>query len=161
MSRAFIRESDQESASESLPERPVSQHPNFVTPEGLRQIESRIRALEAELQEAREQEDSAVVVRIARDLRYWRQRRASARVVEPAADPDSVRFGVAVTLRFRDGSERTFRLVGEDEADPAHGLVSWVSPLARGLIGKEIGDVVDVQGREAEIVRLEAPRPTT
>src|SRR5690606_12095703 len=123
---------------------------NFVTPEGLRQIESRIRDLEAELQAARAQEDNALCARVERDLRYWRQRRATARVVEPAASPDTVRFGVSVTLRFEDGTERTFRLVGEDEADPPQGLVSWVSPLAKALLGKEIGDMVDVQGRRAE-----------
>jgi|SRR5688572_23533412 transcription elongation GreA/GreB family factor len=154
MSRAFVRESQQD-ASESLPERPVSPHPNLVTPEGLKQIEMQIRTLEAERQTARTEEDASALARIARDLRYWNQRKTTARVVEPPVSPDAVRFGVRVTMQFADGSEKSFRLVGEDEADPARGLLSWVSPLAQALGGQNVGDTVIVMSREAEIVRLE------
>ena len=155
MSRAFVRESDQD-AVESLPERVISPHPNLVTPQGLRQIEEHIRALEAERQAARGGADAAALARIARDLRYWSQRRASARLVEPVAQPDAVRFGVEVSLQFEDDSERTFRLVGEDEADPARGLISWVSPLGAALMGHESGDIVDVMGKRAELVALKS-----
>jgi transcription elongation GreA/GreB family factor len=153
MSRAFVRESDQD--TESLPERVISPHPNFVTSAGLRQIEEQIRELEAARREAREQDDKAALARIERDLRYWTQRRVSARVVEPAAAPDTVRFGVKVTLESADGSRREYRIVGEDEAEPAQGRISWVSPLAVALIGTKLGDVVKFQGQDAEIVRLE------
>jgi transcription elongation GreA/GreB family factor len=152
MSRAFVRESDQAAA---LPERPVSEHPNFVTAAGLRKIEARILELEAARAAAKAGGDDAALAHAERDLRYWNQRRASARLVEPRSRPEVVRFGVRATLRFEDGAELAFRLVGEDEADPAHGLVSWVSPLAAALIGKAVGDEVEALGQSAEIVALE------
>ena len=156
MSRAFVKESDQEEVS-TLPERPVSAHPNFVTPSGLHQIEAQLRTLDGEREMARAADDKAALARVARDLRYWNARRANARVVEPAAaSPDTVRFGMQVTLRFEDGSERLFRLVGEDEADPPQGLLSWVSPVATALLGRAVGDTVSVLGKDAEIVRIEA-----
>jgi transcription elongation GreA/GreB family factor len=151
MSRAFVRESDQ---PEPLPERVVSTHPNLVTPAGMRKIEAQVHELEAARTESEAREDQEEVARIARDLRYWSQRRASARVIEPAAHPEVVRFGVKVTLRFQDGREQTFHLVGEDEADPPNGLVSWVSPLAEALIGHKPGDSVRALGSDAEILRL-------
>jgi transcription elongation GreA/GreB family factor len=154
MSRAFVRESDQD--AEPLPERVVSPHPNLVTSAGLKQIEEQIRELEGARRAARQQEDTAALARIERDLRYWTQRRVSARVVEPLAMPDTVRFGVRVTLESSDGSRREFRVVGEDEAEPPQGRISWVSPLAAALIGKKLGDVVTFQGQDAAIVRLEA-----
>lgn len=153
MSRAFVKETDD--AGEPLPELAVSPHPNFVTPAGLNQIAARVAALETELRAVRAAGDKALQKRVERDLRYWTQRRASARVVPPAAAvPDVVRFGVRVTLRFDDGEERAFKLVGEDEADPAGGLVSWAAPLGRALTGKAPGEVVTVAGRKAEISSL-------
>jgi transcription elongation GreA/GreB family factor len=153
MSRAFVKESDD--VGEPLPELSVSPHPNFVTPAGFAQIEARVAALEAELRAARTAEDKTLVARIQRDLRYWTQRRASARLV-PVLDepPEVVRFGVTVAVRFADGVERSFKIVGEDEADPAHGLLSWVSPLGRELAGKSPGDEIRVAGRLAEVVTL-------
>jgi transcription elongation GreA/GreB family factor len=153
MSRAFVKESDD--AGEPLPELSVSPHPNFVTPSGLALIEQRIAALGAELRAARDREDKALLARINRDLRYWTQRRASARPVPAAVGPlERVRFGTHVTVRFADGTERDFRIVGEDEADPARGLVSWVSPIAKALLGKGPGEDVEVPGRAAVIVGL-------
>lgn len=156
MSRAFVRESDQEEAG-TLPERPVSPHPNLVTPAGQQQIEAQVRSLEAELQAARAAGDTAAIARVSRDLRYWTQRRSTARVVEPVTSPPaSVRFGTRVTIAMEDGTERTYRIVGEDEADPAQGLLSWVSPVASVLIGRSVGDVVRLPvGGEAEVVRIE------
>lgn len=153
MSRAFVKESDD--AGEPLPELAVSPHPNFVTAAGRTQIEARVEALEAEVRAARAAEDKALLARINRDLRYWTQRRASARLVPAAAgEPDVVRFGAIVTVRFADGAQRVFKLVGEDEADPARGFLSWVAPLARALAGKSRGDEVSVVGQTAEIVTL-------
>ena len=153
MSRAFVKESDD--AGEPLPELAVSPHANFVTPTGFEHIAARVAALDAELLAAKGGADKALVARIQRDRRYWTQRRASARVVTPAPGaPAAVRFGIAVTLRFATGTERVFRIVGEDEGDPARGLVSWVSPLGRALTGKVIGDEVAVAGQPAEIVSL-------
>jgi transcription elongation GreA/GreB family factor len=151
MSRAFTRESDDDPGT--LPERPVSSHPNLVTPNGLAAIEARLRALESERAAARASGDSAQRARIERDLRYFTQRLATARVVAPAAAPDRVRFGVEVTLR-NDGVEQSFRLVGEDEADAARGLLSWASPLGQALLGHEPGDTVRFQDGELEILRV-------
>ena len=153
MSRAFTRESDDDPGT--LPERPVSPHPNLVTASGRAAIEAQVRALESERHAARTAGDASQRARVERDLRYWTQRLASARVVVPAAAPDRVRFGVRVTLRTAAGEEQSFRLVGEDEADAARGLLSWVSPLAQALLGQAAGDTVRFQTGELEILRLE------
>jgi transcription elongation GreA/GreB family factor len=153
MSRAFTRESDDDQAP--LPERALSTHPNLVTPEGLAALEARARALEEERQAARAAADRTLLHRIERDLRYFTRRLASARVVAPAVAADRVRFGVRVTLAAADGVERSYRLVGEDEADAARGLLSWVAPLAQALLGQAVGDTVRFQERELEILRIE------
>lgn len=153
MSRAFTRESDDDPGV--VPERAVSAHPNLVTPAGLAALEAQVRSLEGERSAARSAGDAAQRARIERDLRYFAQRLASARVVPPAAAPDRVRFGVQVTVRRAGGGEQSFRLVGEDEADAARGLLSWVSPLAQALLGHEPGDVVRFQSGELEILGLE------
>lgn len=154
MSRAFVKEQDD--APEDLPERPVSPDPNFVTAHGLQQIEAQVRALESAREQAREAQDKTALASIERDLRYWSQRKASARLVEPDPAPSVVRFGVRVTIRYEDaGEERSFTLVGEDEAAPAEGLISWASPIGRALIGARLGDEVALQGRRAEILALE------
>jgi transcription elongation GreA/GreB family factor len=153
MSRAFVRESDEDPAA--LPERAVSPHPNFVTPRGLAAIEARVRELETERQAARAANDAALRARVERDLRYWSARRASARVVGPAALTERVRFGMRVTLQLAGGARQVFRLVGEDEADAAQGLLSWMAPLAQSLLGREAGDTVPYQGVESQILSIE------
>jgi transcription elongation GreA/GreB family factor len=154
MSRAFVRENDGAEIPQDLPERPVSSHPNFVTARGLQQIEERIRELEAAREEPKRSEDKDALARVDRELRYWLQRKASAKLVEPETAPAKVRFGVRVTLLDEDGAERNYTLVGEDEADPAHGLISWISPIAQALIGAAVGDEVKLQGQSAEITKL-------
>ena len=154
MSHAFVRESDQE--AEALPPRPVSAHPNLVTAAGLKQLEERLRGLEEERAAARAAGDSGAVARFQRDAQYYAQRLSSARLIEPSGTPSVVRFGVRVVLRAADGAERIFRLVGEDEADPGSGLLSWVSPLAQSLLGRAPGDTVDFNGQPVQIERLEA-----
>lgn len=149
-----MRESDQDAAAETLPERPVSEHPNLVTAQGLRQIETQVRALEEERQVARAANESSELPRIARDLRYWTQRLATARLVAPLASLQSIRFGARVTLRLQDSTTREFQIVGEDEAQPARGLISWVSPLAEAMLGKAVGDTIEFQGHEVEITSL-------
>src|ERR1700752_4147077 len=125
MSRAFVRENDGAEVPQDLPERPVSSHPNFVTARGLQQIEDRIHELEAAREEPKRSEDKDALARVDRELRYWQQRKASAKLVEQEDSPVKVRFGVRVTVRFADGTDRSFTLVGEDEADPAQGTISW------------------------------------
>jgi transcription elongation GreA/GreB family factor len=154
MSRAFVKESDQDGA-EPLPERSISPHPNLVTANGPKMIDTQVRELESAREAAREVSDNAMVARIDRDLRYWRQRRATARVVAPPANKDRVRFGLRVSLRLEDGSDMAFRLVGEDEADPAAGLLSYASPIGETLMSQAVGDKVELMGRCAEIVAID------
>lgn len=154
MSRAFVKESDQDNGL--LPERVISSYPNLVTTRGLSLLETRVRALESERSTARQINDTAVLARIARDLRYFQARRESARPVAAPINPDLVRFGVTVRLRLSDKTEHKFTLVGEDEADPKVGLLSFVSPLAVSLLGREIGDEVSLSGQVAQIVALES-----
>jgi transcription elongation GreA/GreB family factor len=89
-----------------------------------------------------------------RELRYWTLRRSTAKVVEPAADKSKVHFGATVTVRRDDGRAQTFRIVGEDEAEPSHGTLSYVSPLARAVLGGSVGDDVEVPGGSATIAEI-------
>ena len=152
MSRAFVKEL--EDAVEELPDRPISPHPNLVTPEGLAHIEAEVARLQQEHAAAHEANDRAALARVARDLRYWTARRASAQLVTAPSDRSKVHFGATVRIVRDDGRRQTFRIVGEDEADPAHGTLSHVSPLARALFGKEVGDTVEVANSQAEIVEI-------
>ena len=155
MSRAFVRETEAQ-ITDPLPDRPISPHPNFVTTAGLAKIDARVRELTDAREAALATDDIATLPGIERDLRYWKQRRSSARIIAPPATPEIVRFGVSVELQFDDGSEKQFRLVGEDEADPAVGLLSWTSPVGATLIGRRLGDYLEVFGRRAEIVGMTA-----
>jgi transcription elongation GreA/GreB family factor len=155
MSRAFVRENDGAEVPQDVPERPVSSHPNFVTARGLQQIESQIHELAAAREAPKRSEDKDALARVDRELRYWQQRKVSAKLVEPETPPLKARFGVRVTLRHDDGTERSYTLVGEDEADPAQGLISWMSPIAQALIGHGVGDEVTLQGQRAEIIKLD------
>jgi transcription elongation GreA/GreB family factor len=152
MSRAFVKEMDD--GLEELPDRPVSPHPNLVTPEGLAAIESTLARLQEEHAAAQRSHDRAALATLARDVRYWAARRASAQVVPPPAAHDQVQFGATVTIARDDGRRQTYRIVGEDEADPAHGTISYVSPVAQALMGKAVGDVVRAGRSEAEIVEI-------
>src|SRR5262249_16543054 len=152
MSRAFVK--DLEDAVEELPDRPISAHPNLVTPEGLARIEAEVARLQQEHATAHEANDRAALARVARDLRYWSARRASAQLVTAPSDRSKVHFGATVSIVGEDGGRQPFRMVGEDEADPAHGTLSHVSPLARALFGKEVGDTVEVANSQAEIVEI-------
>ena len=153
MSRAFVKEPDG-GTPEPPPERPVSAHPNLVTPEGLAAIERELKRLDAARAAAVTAGDTAATALAQRDLRYWSARRASAQVVAPPADLSCVQFGATVTIERDDGRRQTFRIVGEDEADPARGTLSHVSPLARALFGKQVGDTIEVAQKEAEIVEI-------
>ncbi len=146
-----MKEPDGEAAGEELPERPVSPHPNLVTAEGLVHIEAEIARLQQEQAAAQTADDRTALARAARDLRYWNARRATAQVVAPPTNSTQVHFGSTVTIVREDGRRQTFRIVGEDEADPAHGTLSHASPLARALFGKQVGDTVQAGQSEAEI----------
>jgi len=153
MSRAFVKEQEDASAEE-LPGRLISEHPNLVTKEGLRQIEAEVKRLTAEHAAAQAAEDRTLAAATARDLRYWTSRLQSAEVVTPPPDPDHVHFGSTVTIARDDGRRQTFRIVGEDEAEPAKGTIPYVAPLARALVGRAVGDVVRLGDGEVEVLEV-------
>ncbi len=152
MSRAFVSEAAAEASAAILPERPVSAAPNLVTPRGLKLIDAELARLQRLLEGSAP--DDPMRAAVARDLRYWRARQASAQLVVPAAaEPVEVAFGTRVSIR-RGAAVSTYTIVGEDEADPPKGLLSWTSPLARSLMGSQRGDVVD--GGDRPSVTVEA-----
>jgi transcription elongation GreA/GreB family factor len=155
MSRAFVRESEGGDAYEDLPDRPLSPHANLVTPSGLARMDEEVAALKQRLADAQANDDRAEIARASRDLRYWSHRRATAELVPPSPEALQVRFGSSVTFERDDGRTQTYRIVGEDEADPTKGSISYVSPLAQAFMGKQIGDVVPIAQGEAEIVKIE------
>ena len=153
MSRAFVKESDGADGDE-LAELKLSPHRNLVTPEGLAGIDSAVDRLRTDLSAARSAEDRAGIKRIQRDLRYWTERQRTAELVKPTASGATARFGSLVTLEKGDGSPVEFRIVGEDEADPARGLISYVSPIAKLLIGASVGEEITLPEGAAEIVGI-------
>jgi transcription elongation GreA/GreB family factor len=150
MSRAFVKETAE---SAPPPERMVDKGPNLVTPEGLAQIEAHVARLEASMKS-----ENNVLLRetLARDLRYWEIRKASAEVVQPACD-GSVAFGCTVTIQ-RKGRTQTFRIVGVDEADASRGLISYRSPMAQAILGASPGEIIEADEPLGEItvIKMEA-----
>lgn len=148
MSRAFVKESDDDLVAGELPERPVPVHVNYVTPRGLEQLQGRLRELQERHEDVkrRSDEDSAAkqaLREIDRDLRYVNAQLERAVVVDPAQQPrDEVHFGASVAIEDGDGLAHEFTLVGDDEADVSAGKISWASPLARALMNGKVGDTV-------------------
>ena len=161
MSVAFTREEDYEAAAAHLPDRPISPHPNLVTASGLAAIEAALAEAKAAYAAAQViggvEADRTAMARATRDLRYWSARRGSAQLT--IADParEGVQFGDTVVIDRGDG-ERAFRIVGEDEADPTAGSISYVSPLARAALGRQAGDDFTLAGAAVELVRIERPK---
>lgn len=155
MSRAFTRQDDNETSLSDIGERPVSQHRNLVTPHGLSLIEKELAGLREEFAKAEASGERERIALVSRDLRYWNARRENAEISVPDADSKVVRFGMRVTVEDEDGKQKTWTIVGEDEADAGQGKISHVSPMAQALFGKEIGDVATVSGKDWEIVALD------
>lgn len=159
MSVAFVKEESAETAAETLlPDRPISPHPNLVTEAGLE-------ALKRQLEEAREAYQASTAIEDVnerrrqaagplRDLRYFTERVRSAQLVAAPVSTEVVAFGSTVTFSREDGRVQTYQIVGEDEADPKAGTISYVSPVARQLLGRRAGDVVSVGGQELEIISI-------
>ena len=151
MSRAFVNE---DQFVEDLPDRPISNHPNLVTENGLRLIDAALQTARRDYGEAQAAGDRGALASAGRELRYWSARRATAQIVSINPDNAVVQFGNIVTIVRDDGREQSFAIVGEDEADPANGTISHVSPLASALLGKTVGDVVRAGHGEAEITEI-------
>ncbi|CAL80086.1 putative transcription elongation factor (greB) (Transcript cleavage factor greB) [Bradyrhizobium sp. ORS 278] len=160
VSVAFTKEESAETAAETmLPDRPVSPHPNLVTETGLKALEDQLHQAQAAYEAAQaiadvneRRRESALPLR---DARYFAARLRTAQLMPPPSSTAAIAFGSTVTFRRGDGRTQTYRIVGEDEADPKHGTISHVSPVARRLMGKTAGDVVEVTGQELEILRID------
>ena len=147
MSCAFVKENDLEHAGIDIPERPLSEEPNYVTPRGLSLLNQTIDDLEKEREALITKKDDPMVrqkiVMIERDMRYVAARIESAILTNPQEeDPSHVLFGAKVTVEDEDGASLTFEIVGEDEANIHEGRVSYLSPLAEALLGGAVGDEV-------------------
>lgn len=145
MSVAFRRESDEEHLEPKF-ELPIPPGPNYVTPNGLAQIEARVAALEASVGAGGSEEE---VKALKRDLRYWHQRQSSA-IPAPAPAPGAVGLGSTVTFSLR-GKSQSMTITGHDEADPTQGKIAFSSPLARAMLGLSAGDFADFAGDEEAI----------
>jgi transcription elongation GreA/GreB family factor len=153
VSRAFVKETDG-GAIELLPNRPISPHRNLVTEAGLAAIEAALHHFEMAHRVAADNGAEEAAAAALRELRYWRARRASAEIVKPSQDKSAASFGMTVTVRRHDGREQSFRIVGEDEADPSCGTVSYMSPLARAVLAHGPGEKVMIADTEALVIDL-------
>jgi transcription elongation factor GreB len=145
MSRAFVNEDNAAAQADQPVERSISEHPNYVTPAGLAQLQARVAHLQAEQQALHSAGDDANkqrLVDVQRDLRYFGQRVQSAQVVVLADSARKVQIGSWVTFADEQDNQQRVQLVGEDQADVGQGLINWASPLGRALLGAGPGDEV-------------------
>jgi transcription elongation factor GreB len=153
MSRAFVKDQD-DVYSEQLPDRPDSGQPNYITPQGLEALKARLAALVREKQ-ALGEDAAALRPELERDIPWLETRIAKAIVLDPRKQKaDEVQFGATVEAVDEHAKRHRFTIVGEDEADAAKGRISWLSPLAKSLLGAKVGDSV-VWKRPAGDLELE------
>ncbi len=156
MSVAFRRESDEEHLEPKF-ELPIPAGPNLVTSQGLALIEARVVELEELLSRGG---GEAQIKAIKRDLRYWHTRQITAEL-QPVPGAEIVEFGATVTFRLN-GKQRAIKIVGDDEADPPSGLVSFSAPLSRALMGGELGEKLPYGERDdaIEILSISSRSPS-
>ncbi|MDB9716896.1 GreA/GreB family elongation factor [Methylophilaceae bacterium] len=146
MSRAFVKENDMEHAGIDIPERPISTEVNYITPNGLKQLKNILDTLDAERQTLMFLDDSMSKqkkMRIERDIRYYASRIKTAILIHPDKQAENkVLFGALIELEDEKGETESYEIVGEDEADLALGKISYVSPLAKSVMGNSLGDEV-------------------
>ncbi|EJM07114.1 MULTISPECIES: GreA/GreB family elongation factor [unclassified Pseudomonas] len=162
MSRAFVNEDNAAAQADQPVERQVSEQPNYVTPQGLAQLQAKVaelQSLHAEQSARGEQADKRRLADLQRDLRYFNQRLSSAQVAVAATSRDKVQIGSWVTYADEHDTERRVQLVGEDQADASKGLINWGSPLGRALLGARLNDEVLWQrpagDQMIEVIRIE------
>jgi len=164
MNKAFIKE-DESSEPALVPPRAslFSGTPNYVTARGLELLKDELSRLDDERTKqgltTKPEERAIQLGRLAAQRNALEERIAAATLVNVAKQPRSeVRFGASVDVRTAAGQLRTYRIVGVDEAEPTAGLVAFVSPLARALLGRNVGEIVTVRTPrgedELEIVRI-------
>jgi transcription elongation GreA/GreB family factor len=131
----------------------------LVTASGLEELATAMAEWRAAYNAAQQIEDSGerrrAVAAASREMRYFADRLRTAQVLLQPTEFGTVAFGHQVTFSRDDGRRQAFRIVGEDEADPRNGSISYVSPVARALIGKAPGDVVSVGDHEIEILSID------
>jgi transcription elongation GreA/GreB family factor len=159
MSVAFTKEDSAETAAETmLPERPVPDGPNLVTAAGLAALQRQLEAARAAYDVALAIEDVNERRRQAanpfRDARYFAERIRTAQLVPSVSETYTVAFGSTVQIERDDGRVQRYTIVGEDEADPRAGTISFASPMGRALLGKSVGEVVSVSDHEIEILGI-------
>ncbi len=159
LSVAFTKEESAETASETiLPDRPISSNPNLVTETGLKALQLQLRQAQEAYETAQKTEDVNERRRLSaipsRDARYFAERLRTARVIPAPDSKDVVAFGSTVTFSRADGRVQKYRIVGEDEADPKAGSVSFASPVAKSLLGRAVGDVVGSGTQQLEIIAI-------
>jgi len=146
VSRAFVKEPEGDQAESNLPERPQSDHPNYMTQTGLDKMQSTVNALRQQRSLLKKEDNLSAKTRvkvIEAELRYLEKRIQCAIPVDISKQiSKEIRFGATVKLIDENDQEYIFSIVGEDEAEPNQGRISWVSPLARELVGKKTDDVV-------------------
>lgn len=162
MSRAFVNEDNAAAQADQPVERQVSEQPNYVTAQGLEQLQAKVAELQtqhAEQSAKGEQADKQRLADLQRDLRYFNQRLSSAQVAVAATSRDKVQIGSWVTYADEHDTEHRVQLVGEDQADAAKGLINWGSPLGRALLGARLNDEVLWQrpagDQVIEVIRIE------
>jgi transcription elongation factor GreB len=179
MSKAFTKESDDDDEPEQpeIPDIPDIHHKNYVTPFGYATLQDELRQLVSD-----ERPKIVEVVRwaagngdrsengdyiygkrrlreIDRRVRYLIKRIEGAEVVDPERQKNltQVFFGATVTYAFEDGSEKTVKIVGIDEADLTKDKISWISPVAKTLIKASVGETVQLHSPAGvEILRVVA-----
>ena len=159
MSRAFVKENDLEHAGIDIPERPVSNETNYVTSNGFKELQEKLNSLDSERQLLKELESSnskQKKFRIERDLRYFSSRLKSAILVDPSnQDKNIVLFSAIVEVLSSKNKKYKFEIVGEDEANIKLSKISYLSPLAKSLIGSRIEDeVIWKKSPEQEILTI-------
>ena len=146
MSRAFVKENDLEHAGIDIPERPISAEPNYVTPNGLQLLKEQLKLLENDLNQIKQKDDQQsqqIKFKIERDIRYILARLESAIIINPEnQSTEKILFGATVDLEDDAGKNYQFKIVGEDEADIKNNKLSYVAPLSKQLIGREVGDEI-------------------
>jgi transcription elongation factor GreB len=157
MSRAFVKENDLEHAGIDIPERPISAEPNYVTPNGLQLLKEQLKLLENDLNQIKQKDDQQsqqIKFKIERDIRYILARLESAIIINPEnQSTEKILFGATVDLEDDEGKNYQFKIVGEDEADIKNNKLSYVAPLSKQLIGREVGDEI-VWVKAAETIHL-------
>ena len=146
MSRAFVKENDLEHAGIDVPERPISPEKNYVTPNGLKELENNILLLEQEKNKVSDTSDYSKKQKksqLERDLRYFIKRLESAILVNPDdQDKNKVLFSAFVQVENELGEISKFQIVGEDESNIKLNKIAYTSPLAKALIGSKKDDEI-------------------